>query len=76
MNLHLVNDKLGLPQGIFIPISEWEEFRLKYKIEDIDFIKNKDFDISESLKTSLIEMSLIENGKLERKSAIELLEEL
>lgn len=76
MNLQIVNDNMGSPQGVFIPIREWEALKLKYKIEDIFIEKTEDSDLMENLKKSLTEMTLIENGKLEKKSAFDLLDEL
>jgi len=76
MSLHIVNDKNGMPSGIFIPINEWEEIKNKYSINDINLTFNNKNDLTESLKQALLEVSLIENGKLAKKSAFNLLEEL
>lgn len=81
MNLQIINDQNGYPSGVFIPMSEWEELKNKYFINETTIITKFDNIIDNnilfnSLKQSIYEVSLIEKGKLEKKSAFQLLDEL
>jgi len=51
MNLQYISDDNGKTTGVFIPISEWKEFKNKYKdIEEIDIPYQQKQEVHERLE--------------------------
>ncbi len=77
MSLQIIQDNDGKPAGIFIPINEWEILKNQYKdLEMLEYEELNKEQILEEFKQALIELKLIEQGKLKSRPAKHLLEEL
>ena len=77
MKLQVIQDGKGKAAGVFIPINEWKELKKLYKeLEALETIEpSKEF-ILQELKEAVIELKLIEQGKLSARPAQALLDEL
>jgi hypothetical protein len=65
MKIQMIQDSKGKATGVFIPIKEWKQLKKQYSdLEDLEY------------KEAVIELSLIQKGKLKARSAKELLNEL
>lgn len=77
MTLQVIKDSKGKATGVYIPIKEWLELKKKYRslgdLEDDDSSKDE---IVQELKNAIVELKLIERGKLKARPAKELLDEL
>jgi hypothetical protein len=77
MKLQVIKDTKGKATGIFIPISDWKELKKKYKgLEVLEYEEPTREQILNELKEAVIELGLIEQGKLKARPAQELLDEL
>ena len=77
MKLQVIQDGKGKAAGVFIPINEWKELKKLYKeLEALETNEpSKEF-ILQELKEAVIELKLIEQGKLSARPAQALLDEL
>ncbi|MEI8115348.1 MAG: hypothetical protein WCI54_17075 [Bacteroidia bacterium] len=77
MKLQVIQDGKGKAAGVFIPINEWKELKKLYKeLEALETNEpSKEF-ILQELKEAVIELRLIEQGKLNARPAQALLDEL
>lgn len=77
MKVQIIQDTKGKATGVFIPINEWEELKKKYK--GLEYLENE-YPTKEQLllelKEAVVELGLIEQGKLEARPAQNLLDEL
>lgn len=77
MKLQVVNNSKGKAAGIFIPISDWNKLKKRYKgLEEFDLVEPSKNQILEELKEAFIELKLIEQGKLKARPVEALLDEL
>ena len=77
MRLQVIQDSNGKATGVFIPISDWKELKKKHK--DLKVLEEEETgkaQILRELKEAVIELSLIEKGKLKARPAKDLLNEL
>jgi hypothetical protein len=77
MKLQVIKDTKGKATGVFIPIRDWKELKKKYKgLEVLEYEEPTKEQILNELKEAVVELSLIEQGKLKARPAKELLDEL
>ncbi|HAQ18405.1 MAG TPA: hypothetical protein DCR40_04125 [Prolixibacteraceae bacterium] len=77
MKLQVIQDSRGKATGVFIPINDWNELKKHYKgLETLEFIEPSKEQILEELKNAVVELKLIEQGKLKARPAQALIDEL
>ncbi len=77
MKLQIIQDTKGKATGVFIPISDWKELKKQYKgLEVLEYEEPTKEQILLELKEAIVELGLIEQGKLKARPAKELLNEL
>ena len=77
MKLQMIQDGRGKATGVFIPIKEWKQLKKQYSdLETLEYEEPTKEKILQELKEAVIELSLIQKGKLKARSAKELLNEL
>lgn len=77
MRAQLIQDSKGRETGIFIPISDWKKLKKQYKgLAEIEYEEPSKTQILKELKEAVIELKLIEQGKLKARPAKDLLDEL
>lgn len=77
MTLQVIKDSKGKVTGVYIPIKEWLELKKKYRdIGDLENNNPSKDEIAQELKDAILELKLIEQGKLKARPAKELLDEL
>ena len=77
MRLQVIQDTRGKATGVFIPIRDWRELKKQYK--GLEVLENEEptkEQILQELKEAVIELVLIEQGKLKARPVKELLNEL
>jgi hypothetical protein len=77
MKLQIIHNSKGMAAGVFIPINVWNKLKKQYKgldaLESLDPSKEQ---ILQELKDAVVELKLIEQGKLKARPAKALLDEL
>jgi len=77
MKLQIIQDTKGKATGVFIPINDWKELKKKHKgLEDLEYEYPTKEQILLELKEAVVELGLIEQGKLKARPAQDLLNEL
>lgn len=77
MRLQIIQDGRGKTTGVYIPINEWKELKKQYKdLEVLEYEEPTKHQLMEELKEAVIQLTLIEKGKLKSRSAKSLLDEL
>ena len=77
MRLQVIQDTRGKATGVFIPMSDWRELKKQYKgLEMLEYEEPTKEQILQELKEAVIQLGLIEQGKLKARPANELLNEL
>jgi hypothetical protein len=77
MRLQIIQDTRGKATGVFIPIRDWNELKKQYKgLEVLEKEEPTKEQILQELKEAVIELGLIEQGKLKARPVKELLNEL
>ena len=77
MKLQVIQDTKGKATGVFIPISDWKELKKQYKgLEGLEYEEPSKEQILQELKEAIVELGLIEQGKLKARPVKELLNEL
>jgi hypothetical protein len=77
MGVQVIQDGKGKTTGIYIPINEWKELKKQYKdLEVLEYEEPSKEQLLKELKQALIELTLIEKGKLKSRPAKALLNEL
>ena len=77
MRLQIIQDGNGKATGVYIPISEWNDLKKQYKdLEVLEYEEPSKEQILSELKEALVELKLVEEGKLKLRPAQELLNEL
>lgn len=77
MRLQVIQDTKGKATGVFIPINDWKELKKQYKgLEVLEYEEPTKEQILQELKEAIVELGLIEQGKLKARPAKELLNEL
>jgi hypothetical protein len=77
MRLQLIEDSKGKATGVFIPINDWKRLKKQYKtLGELEYEEPTKSQLLQELKEAVIELKLIEQGKLKARPAKELLNEL
>ncbi len=77
MGLQLIQDCSGKTTGVFIPIEQWKQLKKQYSdLEFLEYTEPTKAQILRELKQAVVELSLVEKGKLNARAAKELLNEL
>lgn len=77
MRLQVIQDTKGKATGVFIPMSDWKELKKQHKgLEILEYEEPTKEHILLELKEAIVELGLIEQGKLKARPAKELLNEL
>ena len=77
MRLQVIQDTKGKATGVFIPINDWKELKKQYNgLEVLEHEEPGKEQILQELKEAIIELGLIEQGKLKARPAKDLLNEL
>lgn len=77
MKLQMIQDGTGKTAGVFIPIKEWNLIKKKHK--DLASLENDEpskEQLLNEIKQAILELQLIEKGKLKSRPIKELLDEL
>lgn len=76
MKIQVVEDSKGKATGVFIPISDWAKLKKRHKeLAELESNSSASLAIKE-LKEALIELRLVEQGKLKARPVQDLLDEL
>jgi len=77
MRFQIIEDSQGKAAGVFIPINDWEKLKKKYKtLKELEDEEPSKGELLQELKDAVLELKLIEQGKLKARPATELLNEL
>lgn len=77
MKLQVIQDNKGKATGIFIPISDWNKLKRKYKeLDELEDEESSKEILLKDLRQAIAELKLIEKGKLKARPVKELLDEL
>jgi hypothetical protein len=77
MRIQEIQDSKGKPIGVFIPINEWRKLKKQYKgLEALEYEEPTKKQLLQELKEAVIELKLIEEGKLQARPSTALLDEL
>ncbi|MFI5196245.1 MAG: hypothetical protein ACHQD8_04080 [Chitinophagales bacterium] len=79
MRLQLIQDSKGKATGVFIPINDWNKLKKQNKnlaMMEVVYEEPSKKQLLQELKEAVIELKLIEQGKLKARPAKELLNEL
>ena len=77
MRLQIIEDSKGKATGVFIPINDWEKLKKQYKtLKELEYVEPNKEELLQELKEAVVELKLIEQGKLKARSAAELINEL
>ncbi len=77
MKLQVIQDGRGKTTGVYIPINDWKELKKQYKdLEVLEYEEPNKEQLLEELKEAIIQLALIERGKLKSRPAKALLNEL
>ncbi|WP_221390405.1 hypothetical protein [Dyadobacter sp. NIV53] len=77
MRLQVIQDGKGKATGVFIPINEWDQLKKKYKdLAILEYDGPSEVNLLEEIKEALIELKLVEEGKLITRPIQSLLDEL
>jgi len=77
MRLQLIQDGKGKATGVFIPIKEWDELKKKYKdLAVLEYEEPSKKQLLGEIKEALVELKLVEQGKLKARAIESLLDEL
>ncbi len=77
MKLQVIQNSNGKATGVFIPINSWNKLKKLYKgLEELEALEPSKEQVLQELKDAVIELKLIEQGKLKARPAQALLDEL
>lgn len=77
MKLQVIQNSNGKATGVFIPINSWNKLKKLYKgLQELEPLVPSKEEILQELKDAVIELKLIEQGKLKARPAQALLDEL
>jgi len=77
MKLQIIQDSEGKTTGVYIPIRDWKELKKLYKdLEALEHQEHNKEQVLKELKEAVLELKLIEKGKLKARPVKELLDEL
>ena len=77
MKLQVIQNSNGKATGVFIPINSWNKLKKLYKgLEELEPLEPSKEEILQEFKDAVIELKLIEQGKLKARPAQALLDEL
>ena len=77
MSVQLIANEKGKATGVFIPINEWKKLKKQYKdLGKLEYEEPSKEQLLRELQEAVIEIGLIEKGKLKARPAKALLDEL
>jgi hypothetical protein len=77
MRLQVIEDSKGKATGVFIPINDWEKLKKRYKtLNELEYEEPTKEELLQELKDAVVELKLVELGKLKARAATELISEL
>ncbi|WAC11997.1 hypothetical protein [Dyadobacter pollutisoli] len=77
MRLQVIHDSKGKTTGVYIPINEWNDLKKQYKdLEVLEYEEPSKEQILSEIKEALVQLKMVEQGKLKARSAKDLLNEL
>jgi hypothetical protein len=77
MKLQVIQNSKGKAAGVFIPINAWNKLKKQYKgLDTLESVEPSKEQILQELKDAVVELKLIEQGKLKARPAKALLDEL
>jgi hypothetical protein len=77
MKVQVIQNTRGKPTGVFIPIGDWKELKKRFKgLAVLEYQEPDKDQLLLELKEAIVELGLIEQGKLKSRPANELLNEL
>jgi hypothetical protein len=77
MSLQVIQDSKGKTTGVFIPINDWKKLKKQHKdLEVLEYKEPTKEQILQELKEAVVELKLIEQGKLKARPVKDLLNEL
>jgi hypothetical protein len=77
MRLQVIHDSEGRKTGVYIPINEWNDLKKQYKdLEVLEYEEPSKDQILSEIKEALVQLKMVEQGKLKARPAKDLLNEL
>jgi hypothetical protein len=77
MRLQVIQDSKGNATGVFIPMNEWKQLKKQHSdLAVLEYEEPTKQQLLQELKEAVIELQLIEKGKLKSRPAKALLNEL
>ena len=77
MKLQVIQDSKGKTTGVYIPINDWKALKKQHKnLEELEYEEPTKVQIMQELKEAVLQLKLIEQGKLNARPAKALLDEL
>jgi hypothetical protein len=77
MRLQVIHDSKGRKTGVYIPINEWNDLKKQYKdLEVLEYEEPSKDQILSEIKEALVQLKMVEQGKLKARPAKDLLNEL
>ncbi len=77
MRLQVIQDSKGKTTGVYIPINEWKELKKQHKdLAVLEYEEPTKEQLLQELKEAIIELTLIDQGKLKARPVKALLDEL
>ena len=75
--MQLIENEKGKTTGVFIPINDWKRLKKQYKdLVNLEYEEPSKAQLLEELKEAVVELRLVEMGKLKARPAKALLDEL
>lgn len=77
MKLQVIQNSSGKATGVYIPINVWHKLKKQYKgLDSLESEEPSKEQVLKELKDAIVELKLIEQGKLKARPAQALLDEL
>ena len=77
MSIQLIYDNKKNPTGVYIPIKDWNGLKKQHKdLRDLEYEEPSKTELLRELKQAVVELKLIEQGKLKARPIKQLLNEL
>jgi heme oxygenase len=77
MSVQVIEDAKGKATGVFIPISEWKKLKRQYRgLAELETDEPSKEQILSELREAVVQLKLVQEGKMKARPAQELLDEL
>jgi len=77
MSVQLIEDGKGKATGVFIPIREWRKLKRQYRgLADLETDEPSKEQTLKELREAVVQLKMVQEGKMKARPAQELLDEL